>query len=123
MTEYREEYFLLVPGELRQGLRHEMGDETDGPRRADMAHGLTDAQDRTQQLEHLDELKSKVLRRLKDKHFDLESRSRRQNLGFIGIPVSSRVRLFLGFRVSKNPKAKKGSAGKTRHQLVILQCP
>lgn len=77
------------------GLRHEMGEEINKLRQEqaqmvteqnDMAHSLTDAQDRIQQLEHLEESNAKELKRLKEKCFDLESRSRRQNLRFVGIP-------------------------------------
>lgn len=78
-----------------QTLRHEVGDELSNLRQghaqvsaeqASMTHGLTDAIDRIQQLEQANELKTKELKQLKDKCFDLESRSRRQNLRFIGIP-------------------------------------
>lgn len=77
------------------GLRQELGEEINNLRQehiqttteqTDMAHSLSDAHDRIQQLEQQQESNTKELKRLKEKCFDLESRSRRQNLRFIGIP-------------------------------------
>ncbi|KAL7389847.1 hypothetical protein ABVT39_010903 [Epinephelus coioides] len=52
----------------------------------EVAHSLTDALERIQELENSDQSKVKEVKRLKDKCFDLESRSLRQTLRFIGIP-------------------------------------
>lgn len=78
-----------------QGLRHEVEEEIHKLRQghtqmtteqADMAQHLNDAIERIQKLENENEVKSKEVKRLLDKCTDLESRSRRQNLRFIGIP-------------------------------------
>lgn len=77
------------------GLRQELGEEVNKLRQShvqttteqtDMSHSLSDAHDRIQQLEQLQESNTKELKRLKEKCFDLESRSRRRNLRFVGIP-------------------------------------